>query len=123
MNKKIWDNKDSKLPLVIENASWRFIHDFAGFQTCKGVFILATSAHNVKYVGHTQKNCIIEAIAEAMENGFDTGATMVKVLYTLLDKDAVLIAKILNEKYSPVNNSKVQPVKEDRIITGTNRVS
>ena len=121
MIKIIWDNKDSKLPLVIESASWRFIHDFNDFQACNGAFIFANSSHQVKFVGNSQDNCIIEAIADAIEEGKDSGASLVKVLYTQLDKDANLIAKILIEKYTPANNN-LNLKSDSIIITGTNRV-
>jgi hypothetical protein len=121
MNRNVWNNNDSNLPLVNGDASWRFIHDFSGFQSYKGVFLLADASHHIKYVGHTQNNFVIEAIANAIENGKNNGATLVKVLYTKLDKEAQLLAKIFTEKYKPENNFK-DTKPEKNIITGTNKV-
>lgn len=117
---KIWDNKDSKLPLIIENASWRFIHNFSDFKTNKGVFVFANSSHAIIYVGNTIKNNMVEAIAESIAEGKDSRATLVNVLYTELDKDAQLIANILIEKYAPKNNN-LDLKPRNRIVTGTNR--
>jgi hypothetical protein len=118
MKNKIWDCRDVKMPLVVKDSSWHFIHDFSIFNSCTGVFVFADSAHYIKFVGHTDENCILEAIAEAIEKKRDSGTTLVKVLYTQVDKDAKLIADVLMEKYQPQNNTKKE--SEEKIITGTN---
>jgi hypothetical protein len=120
MYKKVWDTSDDNLPLVVKDTSWRFIHDFFNFTSCKGVFIFSNTAHKVKYVGHTNENCVVEAIAEAIANGQDNNATLVKVLYTQIDNDAELLFNVFIEKYKPVNNFR-EPALEEKIITGTNR--
>lgn len=109
--RKIWETNDSHLPLVVKDSSWRFINDFQEFQSCKGVFVFATSSHHIKYVGHSNNNCIKDAIADSIAQNNDEGSALVKVLYTSADKDASLIANVLKEKYLPVNNFK----KSDKV--------
>jgi hypothetical protein len=108
MKKKVWDNRDSKLLLVIGDESWRFILDFASFQPFKAAFAFANSSHQVIYVGFTQGNCVVNAITKAMGEGKHASATLVKVLYTKFDKDANIIARILTEKYAPIYNTLVE---------------
>lgn len=112
MSRKVWITKDSKLPLIIKDSSWRFIHDFKDISSCTGVFIFATASHQVKYIGATQSNCLIEAIQEAISNGYSEKSTIVKALYTSSDKDANIVRNVLLEKYSPKLNEKVSPSKQ-----------
>ena len=118
MRRKVWDNSDIKLPLVIKDSSWHFLHDFAHFKTCDGVFIFANAAHQVKYIGYTLEKCVVESIAEAISERKDEGTTLVKVLYTQNSKNALLISKVLKKKYNPENNNSSNQT-DMPIITGT----
>lgn len=104
LSRKVWSTKDATLPLVVRDSSWRFIHDYKHIKGAVGVFLFANSAHSVKYAGHTTGKCVIETIAEAINEGKNANATMVKVLSTASDEDASVLCKVIKEKYAPENN-------------------
>jgi hypothetical protein len=121
MVSKVWNNNHLKLPLIIKSSSWRFIHDFSSFKSCNGIFIFTNSAHQVKYINYAKEDCVLEAIANAIESGKDFNSTLVMVIYTGSKNDSKVIANILIEYYNPINNSESKSPQRN-ITSDTDRI-
>ena len=83
------------------------------------MFVLTDNDDQVRYIGYSSGNGIIETIANAIEKGKDEGCTMFKVLYTKSYNEARVVANMLISRYSPVNNLKSE-TRNINIQTGFN---
>lgn len=99
-----WTDSDQKSSYVVKATVWRMLSKYKNLEDRAGVYIFANSAQQVKYVGKAGARRIVEEIGSAIRREKDAGATLVKVLYTNSDSNALTLERKLINKYNPPNN-------------------
>ena len=100
----IWNNNNSHDRRVVESTRWIYLSNYTNLEQRSGVYIFANSDHQVKYIGKAGARRMVLEIESALNRGKNYGASLVKVLYTNSDPNALSLERDLINLYSPPNN-------------------
>jgi len=100
----IWDIRDQQDRRVVDYSGWLNLENYENLENKSGVYIFADANHDVKYIGKAGAGRMVDEISNAISRGKNTGATLVKALYTNSSENAQSLETDLINKYDPPNN-------------------
>jgi len=100
----IWDASDQQDWRVVDYSGWLSLQNYGNLENKAGVYIFADASHDVKYIGKAGAGRMVDEISNAISRGKNTGATLVKALYTNSSENAQSLETDLIRKYNPPNN-------------------